>query len=339
MFIQPLYGKHPLIEVLKNGRDNNNELFKVNFNPKLKSKGEAASFYFCKTSFQKHTCYGLIAQVSGSYPNKKLFGHEECFPNKIAEFYTKFQQSNLQLSPVLLFHQDDSDWDDFLKSSIKNTVPDIVAYSSKCTYEIWKVDLEKNISLFYTGINKLYIADGHHRISSLFMSKMNVLAYIVQSKYLKNYPIIREYNIFCNDLMKSILEDIKGKFDIHSVEFKKIFSEKYNNPILSIGAENFMIANIDGDINNLQEFLGTISSMNAINSSDICFTNYQINKENSKKFIKLSTEERKSRIFLYIPQLNIEKHIENRNIMLPPHSSWFEPKIPPGIISMEINRY
>ena len=62
-------------------------------------------------------------------------------------------------------------------------------------------------------------------------------------------------------------------------------------------------------------------------------------KKNSKKFIKLSTEERKSRIFLYIPQINIEKHIENRNIMLPPHSSWFEPKIPPGVISMEINGY
>jgi uncharacterized protein (DUF1015 family) len=339
MFIQPLYGKHPLIEVLKNGGDNNNELFKVNFNPTLKSKGESASFYFCKTSFQKHTCYGLIAQVSGSYPNKKLFGHEECFPNKIAEFYTKFQQSNLQLSPVLLFHQDDSDWDDFLKSSIKNTVPDFVAYSSKCTYEIWKVDLERSISLFYNGISKLYIADGHHRISSLFMCKKNVLAYIVQAKYLKNYPILREYNLFYNDLIKSILKKIKGKYQTHSVEFKKIFSEQYNNPILSIGDENFMIADIDDNRDNLHAFLETISPMNTLNSSDVCFTNYLINKENSKNFIKLSTEERKSRIFLYIPQINIEKHIENRNIMLPPHSSWFEPKIPPGVISMEINGY
>lgn len=340
MFIQPLYGKYPLIDDgYKRDSVCINRPFKINFNPRLKSKRESPLFYFCKTSFQEHTCYGLIAQVNGFYPPKKLYKHEECFSYKITEFCTEFEKNNVQLSPTLLFHENNPDFDAYFKSIIVGAPSDIIAYGRECTYEIWPIEPEESIMLFFNNINNLYVADGHHRISSLFSSKSNVLAYIVQTKYLKNYPIIREYNSCCSELANFVLRQIKERFDIQLMGFNKNFSENFNCPILSIGLESFIISNIEGNKNNFQEFLKIISLMSTINNFDICFTNYQANKINCDRFKKMSIAERKSRVLLYIPQIDIEKYIEGSNLLLPPHSSWFEPKIPPGIISMEINRY
>jgi uncharacterized protein (DUF1015 family) len=115
----------------------------------------------------------IIAAVH--YDEKKIFfPNEDTHPDKIKGYRRVFDTYKLQINPVLTFYKDGPT----IKSLVENTVnfrPKVQASINGALYTLWQIKnpLEiENIKNSVREINKLYIADGHHRFS-IFQGMQN----------------------------------------------------------------------------------------------------------------------------------------------------------------------
>lgn len=290
------------------------------------------AFYVCRTTNQKHICSGIIAQLSYHSSHNKIYKHEECFNEKITNFCFTFQKLNIQLSPTLLVHDDHLEIEQYLHSITNNSTPDIVYNYEKTTYEIWVVIPSKEIEDLYSSIKYLFIADGHHRISCLFSLSKDVCAYIIPKKFLKSYPIIRKYNHF-HKSPATFFEKAKYTFDSRPLSNEKLNLWQGQYFALIYGKNSIVLSNT----NNQKDFLKILSSFSSINyiiERKPNFSNYKFDL-NCEKLNYCDSREDKT-FHLFIPAINIDSYFGYSRKLLPVHSSWFEPKLPPGIIQMKI---
>lgn len=289
------------------------------------------AFYICRTTFQNHVCCGIIAQLNYN-SSSKVYKHEECFSEKLSDLCFLFQKTKLQLSPTLLVHDNHSEIEKYLNLITTNFSPDMLLNHEKTTYEIWVVTPSKQIENLYKTITYLFIADGHHRVSCLFSLKKDVCAYIIQKKFLKAYPIIRRYHHFhtCPTLF---FEKAKIFFNAKPLSNEELNLWQGEYFALVYGKNSIALSNSNSQKDFLK-ILSSFSSLNYIEEQKPSFTNYKCNLNNQQFNYHDKPEERN--FHLFIPRINLDNYFPHPNKILPIHSSWFEPKIPPGIVQMEI---
>lgn len=131
-------------------------------------KEQAPAFYIYRLIKGSQAYAGIIAAASvDDYLNNCILKHENTLTEKqleIAEHITFF--NNLG-NPVLLTYPDDQSIDMLIDQYIMKHVPEYNFISAdQIKHNLWVVSEPSDIKLIedrFAGIEKLYIADGHHR--------------------------------------------------------------------------------------------------------------------------------------------------------------------------------
>ena len=141
---------------------------------------EKPSFYFYKIiNKEGHVFNGIIAGASTlDYENNIIKRHESTLERKEIIFEQYLKTVGFNAEPVLLTYPDNQP----LKEIIEKVMLSRAEYEFTTTYRdthyVWNIDEEKiiaKVESIFSEMNKLYIADGHHRSSSSHLLAKNLM--------------------------------------------------------------------------------------------------------------------------------------------------------------------
>ncbi|MFN4083858.1 MAG: DUF1015 domain-containing protein [Bacteroidia bacterium] len=142
---------------------------------KFKEKGvlikdEEPCYYIYRIIHGSKAYTSLIACASvDDYLNNNILKHENTLTEKQNELAEHIRFFNSLGNPVLLTYPDDAKIDEVINNYINNHIPEYNFISTdQKKHNLWVVSDNNDIETIrqrFTDISKLYIADGHHRSS------------------------------------------------------------------------------------------------------------------------------------------------------------------------------
>jgi uncharacterized protein (DUF1015 family) len=124
-------------------------------------------YYAYRLVMGTHTQTGLIAAASvADYDENRIRKHEFTRPDKEDDRVRQIEALNAQTGPVLLAHPDSDEAEQLIAAATADTpVADITA-DDGIRHTVWRIDdaaAIARISAVIGAMQSLYIADGHHR--------------------------------------------------------------------------------------------------------------------------------------------------------------------------------
>jgi len=144
------------------------ELMKKN---SILTKDNNDSFYIYKISAKDHAQVGIIGTAKlSAYDNLHIRGHEEIFLERAQTRLKQLDNLNAQIGPIYVIYPDNAELTELIKKEIASKPIYSFDALDHFKHEMWIIDEESKVlkicDLFNT-INRIYIADGHHRIEAL----------------------------------------------------------------------------------------------------------------------------------------------------------------------------
>lgn len=286
------------------------------------------SFYCCRISKDNFSVIGLIALINAGLVNKKIFQHERCISTKEGTYLEYFKKYKTQISPIILIHEDNFQIKRYLNKITSQKPPFFTIKDDEYKYEIWTINDILFYKELYNTINSFLIADGHHRLSSINLLGPNKLitAFLTSVSYIKSANIYREYFKVDNLYKEKLLLFLKTNFNL--IKIRDIKTLSFNEFLFKINSNIYLIENSssnDYPRRNILEFLDKYINYK---NNKLNFYNYLYNKNNN---LLLNN---KDDVSVLIPAFKINKI--DKLSLYPPHSTLFYPKLPDGLISVNI---
>ena len=128
------------------------------------------ALYLYQLDTEQMKCLGVIGNLHLShYQNKKVKPHEKTLKSRIELFKEYLKVTRIQTDPVLLIHQDHAAINEVFSKIIQDDPALNFTTPDKSQHQLWKITDTEQIATISTAmeeVNGIYIADGHHRISS-----------------------------------------------------------------------------------------------------------------------------------------------------------------------------
>lgn len=348
-------------EVYKNANQN---LLKLQNEEKLKSDNEK-HYYLYRLEMNGHIQVGIAAVFSiDDYDNNVILKHEKTRRVKEDDRTNHIVTTNAQTGTVFLTYKGVSTINSIVNKTLTKSEPvyDFTA-DDGIRHSLWIVPGENNKILQneFSKVENLYIADGHHRAASASRArkiKKNgnpkhngtedynyFLAVIFPADQVKILPYNRIiYNL--NGLTgEEFINEISEKFDIEKAGKKEPGQKRNFGMYLngdwyllktkdSVNASLSLSDSISGtlDVSILQDFL-----FNPILGIDDQRTNQNIDFvggiRGTKELEKLVNSGNASAAFTLFP-VSVEElmKISDAGEIMPPKSTWFEPKLRDGLL-------
>ena len=295
------------------------------------------SFYIYQQSSEKNTFTGLICTVSlEDYKKNKIKIHEKTIEKREILFAKYLSITKIHAEPVLLTHNGQDCISETMMLE-KNKIYDFKDVEG-VNHKIWQIDQQNSIKKIidiFAQINSLYIADGHHRMASSARNKRNqtCLAYILPKKQLKVYPFHRVLNSKIN--YQQLIHRISN---IGEIKIIKEPEEHSKNIQFYTNKKWHIIIDHNPSYNLLVEKL----------MQNILTPIFKIHDERNNKQIRfipgtqpipfLLAKLKTNEIFFLMTTINLDTiiNIANQHRTTPPKSTFILPKIPSGLIMMEL---
>ncbi|HDQ03687.1 MAG TPA: DUF1015 domain-containing protein [Deltaproteobacteria bacterium] len=358
-------------DIIKEGDPVIYETAKQNFY-KMRKEGifqqdEEPLFYIYSQKSPTHVQTGIVALVSADeYESGKIKKHEYTRKNKEEDRIRHIDYVNAQTGPVFITYHFKKSINEIVQNvTTSRPVYDFIA-DDGVAHTVWAVDDAeqiKKIEQEFLSIDDLYIADGHHRAAAAAE-----VARIRRIKDGNSMAEIREYNMIMSVLFphdqlnvmdyNRVVRDLKGltkdKF-LEKVKNKFIISENYtekkpqrihdfgmylagkwykltakedifdkNNPVESLDA-SILQSNILGSVLGIIDprtderikFIGGIRGMAELEK--LVDRNYAV------------------AFSLYPVSVEQIMRVADAGEMMPPKSTWFEPKLRSGLFIHELD--
>ncbi|MFY8022321.1 MAG: DUF1015 domain-containing protein [Bacteroidia bacterium] len=328
-------------------------------------KDENPSFYIYRMIVGSHAYTGIIAAASvEDYLNNKILKHENTLTEKQNEIAEHIQYYNSLGNPVLLTYPDDQQIDLVINQYIHNHVPEYNFISSdQKKHNLWVVSKKGDIELIeqrFASIPYLYIADGHHRSagSAAYGERM------IQQKGKGNgnesyhyFPVclipfskltIFEYHRLVRDKARvnasDFLDKIKHYFDavpsgslpvqpLNKGEFGIYFQHKAYLLTLKDEFKSQLNGILDQlDVSIVEEFI--LKNIFDIKDSKSDFRLSFMDGGKGIGHLQESVDggEYDLAITLFPTSIEEVKDVAENNLIMPPKSTWIEPKIRTGLL-------
>lgn len=192
-------------------------------------KEEKPVFFLYEIQTKTLNFTGIIAATSlEDYQNNVIKKHEDTLEYRVELFKDYLHQTGFNTEPVLLTYPDDKE----ISTWIENVKTNAPLYEFSTTkrekHILWKIDSDADISWLqqkFGAMEKLYIADGHHRSASALMlyeqdkaSGNPNLNYFMSFLIAQSNVKIYEYNRIIKDLhhhsKEEFLELLQQNFHI-----------------------------------------------------------------------------------------------------------------------------
>ena len=352
--LNPEFEKNKKIQTKKNYNLIKEKYLKF-LNNKIISRDKKSSFYIYQLTEKNINYTGIIGATSSQeYLDGTIKKHEKTISKREKLFSEYLSSTGFNADPVLLTYKSNKEIEKIISSAQKERAEYEFTTSDKITHRLWVISSKEeiqNISKKFKSIKSLYIADGHHRsASSARLSTFN------NSKYFMSMLIDEEQlNVFSfNRVIKNIinikeidlLKKLKEIFTIKKI--KEIeFNSNFKNEILLITkSSSYSLIPIKGTYNNdLLSILPTSILSNNIlqpifkiddNSKEI---NYINGKITHNEIFRIVNESKNSLAFILKPtNFNDIKKISDNSLVLPPKSTYIEPKLRSGITMFELDK-
>ncbi len=328
-------------------------------------KDNEKSFYIYRISSEKHSQVGIIGTAKlSAYDNLHIRGHEDIFLERSQKRFNQMHNLNAQIGPIYVVSPDDPNLNKLVEERSK--LEPVHSFNSLDGYkhELWIVNDEndvRKISEIYNTINRIYIADGHHRVEALsklseFKKHQNpnhtgdeAYNYFMVAIFPKSQARILNYNRLIKDLYgyspTNFIKEVKKKFFVkkEKAPFEpsepKSFGMYIDKSWYSIKLKNkpeenlFHIINLD--INLLHYYL--LEPILGIGDPRYDQRINFIAGFHGLEAIERKVDSSESDIGFSLFATQIEDVISfaDKRLTMPPKSTWFDPKPLDGLVAYD----
>lgn len=192
------------------------------------------TYYIYALTMDKRTQTGIVACASiDDYLNNVIKKHENTRADKEVDRITHVDTLSAQTGPIFLAYRADSVINDAVKKTKENKALYDFISPDGIRHQVWKmtdITLVENVRKAFEGIDSVYIADGHHRAASAVKVGLKKrqenpgytgneeFNYFLSVLFPDEELMILPYNRVVKDLngytQEEFLNKIKEKFDI-----------------------------------------------------------------------------------------------------------------------------
>ncbi len=342
------------------------EQFELMKSSSILVKDNIQSFYIYKISLKNHSQIGIIGRVKlSAYDNLHIRGHEEIYIERAQERFDQMLNLNTQIGSIYVVYPDNDEMTKLVNKEILNKPKYSFKALDDCQHELWVVDDQNTVSKIseiFNKINRIYIADGHHRIEAL--SKLSEFKkhqnpnhtgkepynYFMVSIFPKSQARILDYNRLIKDLYgysaKDFIKEVKKKF----------FVQKKNSPYRPIETKSFGMY-LDKSWYSLKVKKEPEQNLFHIINLDINILHYYLLEpilgigdpryDSRIDFLagfhgleaierKVDTGDASVGFSLFATQIEDVINFADKKLTMPPKSTWFDPKPLDGLVAYEL---
>jgi uncharacterized protein (DUF1015 family) len=339
--------------------------FELMKNKSVLMKDNTNSFYIYRISTKDHSQVGIIGTAKlSAYDNLHIRGHEEIYFERSQKRFDQINNLNAQIGPIYVIHPDDKNLTELVEKQIVSKPTYSFNALDECKHELWIVsekDTVLKISETFNKINRIYIADGHHRIEALsklaeFRKHQNpnhtgkeAYNYFMVAIFPKSQARILDYNRLVKDLFgyttKDFIKEIKKKF----------FVKKYDSPYKPVKPKSFGMY-LEKNWYSLELKKKPEENLFHIINLDINLLHYYLLEpilgigdaryDNRIDFIagyhglksieeKVNSGEVSVGFSLFATQMEDVISFADKKLTMPPKSTWFDPKPLDGLVAYD----
>ena len=318
-------------------------------------------YYVYRQSLNGRSQTGIIVCYHiDEYTNGKIKKHENTREEKEKENVLNLMQTKIQGNPIFLAYNPISEIDT-LVNEITAIVPEYYFKSEFDVYQsLWVVNnpmqVELLTKLMNEQINESYIADGHHRAASMSLyshqKKDSRIQKDLDSDYLmcclfpSNQLKIFEYNRAIKDLNglsnEELLKRISLKFEVHKAENQNYSPACFHEIGMYLEDQWYSLIPKPGTFTNDPVGILDVTILQEnILSPILGITDPRTDKRidfvaGTKGVTSLEKKVNKGKaevaFALYPVSMQQLFDISDANEVMPPKSTWFEPKLLSGLI-------
>ncbi len=331
-------------------------------------KEDRAAFYIYEQSYDGCTFKGIIAGIAVSdYENGTIKKHEHTLTKRENMFKEYLETTKMNAEPVLLVYSRQKTVDDIIETYEKTRPEYEFTTTDMHDHKLWVVKDKEDIQILekaFASLESVYIADGHHRCASsalLGTEKRNHVggsdqkmatdyfsAYLISDHNMEIKPFYRGVKFKNNTSPNEFLEGLNREFDV---------AEKGNEPIEPQNPHTIGLY-LEKTWYELRPKAGTFDKDDPVGVLDCHIISVNV-------FDKLLgiTDEKTDPNIQFIPAVNgvsalmesvnngtfdagfvpppvlVEqlKTVADKNMIMPPKSTWVEPKLLSGLIIYDIH--
>lgn len=351
---------HYSLSVYNKGKEN---LQKLISEGKMVQDSTECLYIYAQTMFGK-TQYGIVACASvDDYMNNVIRKHELTRPDKEEDRMNHIRHTNFNAEPVFFAYPDHARLNEIVEEAVKNSpVYDFVS-SDGVGHHFWIISnpgtVQEMVDIFRKDIPFTYVADGHHRTAA---------AALVGNERRKNNPSHtgeEEYNYFLAVHFPAgqltIIDYNRLVKDLNGHDVKQFLAGLGKGFVVSdMGASTWKPDRVhtfsmylEGRWYKLEAREGTFDDKDPIRSLDVTVLSEQVlgpllnitdlRKSNRIDFVggirgleelkkRVDSGEMKAAFALYPVSMQQLMNIADTGNIMPPKTTWFEPKLRSGLV-------
>lgn len=317
------------------------------------------TYYIYALTMDKRTQTGIVACASiDDYLNNVIKKHENTRADKEVDRITHVDTLSAQTGPIFLAYRADSVINDAVKKTKENKALYDFISPDGIRHQVWKmtdITLVENVRKAFEGIDSVYIADGHHRAASAVKVGLKrrqenpgytgdeEFNYFLSVLFPDEELMILPYNRVVKDLngytQEEFLNKIKEKFDMSESD-KQVSPDKKGTFGMYLGGKWYKLTAhkdimsddpVDGlDVAVLQDNLLTpvLGIGDPKTDKRIDFVGGIRGLSELEKRCK---EDCVVAFSMYATSIAELFAVADAGKLMPPKSTWFEPKLRSGL--------
>ena len=319
-------------------------------------------FYLYEIQSKGQTFTGIIAGTSvKDYQDNVIKKHEDTLQYRVELFKDYLHQTNFNTEPVLITYPDSVEINTFIALRKKSRAVYEYSTTNKEKHTLWKIDTQSEIDWLqehFEKIPNLYIADGHHRSASaellyeqdkhLGNENLNYfMSFLIAESNVKIYEfnrLIRDLNgLNKEEFIKKLSENfiIKAKDqEIWKPQNKFEFGMYLDGSFYALfyKHENHIATTVLDDLDAqilYDKVLFPILGIEDLRNDERI--DYIPGKQSISVIKDLIDEgEFEVGFMLYPSDINEIKALADNNLIMPPKSTYIEPKFRSGLVVYEL---
>ncbi len=323
-------------------------------------KSDKASFYLYQEIMDGRPQTGIVACASVlDYKNNVIKKHENTLAAKEKDRIRHIDTCNMQTGPIFLAFRSESDMDAFIDEHIKKEAHFDFVSEDGIGHKVWIIDDSDDVAFieaFFAKKDALYIADGHHRCASACRvgesrheeGKVKESDYFLSVLFPENQLKIMDYNRVVKDLNglseEEFLDSLETYYEIKESSQAFYPAEKGECGMylgdswykLKIKEEWTSSDPVEGlDVSLLQKYVldGILDIKDPKTDSRIDFVG---GIRGLKELERRCSADCVVAFAMYPTDIRELFDVADAGRLMPPKSTWFEPKLRSGLFLHDI---
>jgi uncharacterized protein (DUF1015 family) len=337
--------------------------FKGFVKEKIFKRDENPAYYIYRQIKDGNTYTGIIACTSiDDYLNGVIKIHEQTITSREEKLKDYLEVCEFNAEPVLFCYPNDKEIDRTTQDTVKSRPDYDFTTTDKVRHTLWVVNDKKTVNLIaerFSKIPNIYIADGHHRsASSALLGKLKrstkknytgeeAFNYYLGVFFPEDQLKIYDYNRVVRDLNhllpEDLIEKIKEKFEVEEIKAND-FKPRQKHELSMYLDSKWYALKAKQSTYDPKDPVGSLDA--AILTKHILSPIFDVHDLKTDKRIgfvpgikgsqelKRYVDEGKAKVAFGLYPVTMEqlKWIADTNNIMPPKSTWVEPKMRSGLV-------